>query len=164
MMSSWVASAQAPDCDFPLANLPWGCFTRADRAGDARIGVAIGDQVLDVREALGHGFLAGLSASVQAALRCESLNEFMNLGTTAWKSARAEITKLLSSDERALQDHNKVADIVVHAKNVAMMLPAKIGDYTDFYASIHQRAPTRLPNPQAWPARCRRCRQQSTRE
>ena len=137
MMSSWVASAQAPDCDFPLANLPWGCFTRADRAGGARIGVAIGDQVLDVREALGHGFLAGLSASVQSALRCESLNEFMNLGTTAWKSTRAEITKLLSSDERALQDHNKVADIVVHAKSVAMMLPAKIGDYTDFYASIH---------------------------
>ncbi len=137
MKSSWVVSAQASECDFPLANLPWGCFTRVDRAGGARIGVAIGDQVFDVHEALGHGFLSALPASVQAALRCDSLNEFMNLGNAAWKAARAEMTKLLSSEERALQDHNKVADIVVPAKNVAMLLPAKIGDYTDFYASIH---------------------------
>ena len=70
MKSSWVVSAQTPECDFPLANLPWGSFTRADRAGGARIGVAIGDHVLDVHEALGHGFLSTLAPSVQAALRC----------------------------------------------------------------------------------------------
>ncbi|MCE9618889.1 MAG: fumarylacetoacetase [Planctomycetes bacterium] len=137
MKTSWVESAQAKDCDFPLANLPWGCFTRADRSNGTRIGVAIGDQVFDVHEALGHGLLAELPASVQGALRECSLNAFMSLGVPQWKLARTHIAKLLSSEERSLQDHPKAGEIVLPASAVAMKLPAQIGDYTDFYASIH---------------------------
>jgi fumarylacetoacetase len=137
MTRSWVLSAQEPDGDFPLANLPWGCFERRDRSNGPRLGVAIGDRVLDVHEALGFGLLTELAPALQSALRETSLNAFMALGPAAWREARAAITRLLTQEERALQDHPKCAEIVIPAAAVRMRLPARIGDYTDFYASIH---------------------------
>ena len=126
----------APDSHFPIQNLPFGIFKPAQ--GDPRVGVAIGEFVLDlsVLEELGHfqmpAFPDGRVFSEGA------LNGFLALGRPAWSKARETIQHLLSADTATLRDDGALRDRVFHAqKNVTMQLPARIGDYTDFYSSYH---------------------------
>jgi len=135
-LESWVASAQDPGTDFPIQNLPFGVFTRA---GDARphVGVAIGSDILDLSAAVREKVLdKGLGATLDA---CESpsLNVLMSLGREAASALRSQVSMLLRRDDRAAPP-NAVRDrIVVSQAHVTMMLPAAVGDYTDFYASVH---------------------------
>jgi len=132
---SWVPGAPAQS-DFSLANLPWGVFERADRPGERRIGVAIGDHALDLHEALAANLLPSLDPSIRSALREESLNHFMALGHAAWRLARAAITRLLAEGgDRSLRGHARRDAVLPRRQVLAMSLPAEIGDYTDFYAS-----------------------------
>jgi len=133
--TSWVPGA-APTSDFSPANLPWGVFERADRPGERRLGVAIGDHALDVHEALGSNLLPALDPSTRAALAGESLNDFMSLGADAWRSARAAIAALVTEGgDTTLRDHARRDTLLPRRDAVMMRLPAEIGDYTDFYAS-----------------------------
>ncbi len=125
---SWVESANEPGCDFPIQNLPFGVFDGDD--GGGRIGVAIGDQVLDVAAAVETEAIA-VNGDAACALCADSLNHFMSLGPDAWHGARAAIGLLLS-DESPRQDR-----LLRPMGEVAMRLPAAIGDYTDFYAARH---------------------------
>lgn len=111
-LNSWVESANTPGCDFPIQNLPLGVFRAV---GDARLrlGVAIGDFILDLRE-----WLEG-----------QDLNGYMGLPATQRRDLRHILSKALAQGSRVRR--------LVAQSEAQMLLPAQIGDYTDFYASIH---------------------------
>jgi fumarylacetoacetase len=126
----------APDSHFPIQNLPFGVFRPAK--GDARVGVAIGEFVLDlsVLEELGH--FRGPEFHDRAVFSENALNGFLALGRPAWSKAREVIQHLLAAEIATLRDDNALRARAFHAqKDVTMQLPARIGDYTDFYSSYH---------------------------
>jgi fumarylacetoacetase len=131
---SWVTSANDPASDFPLQNLPYGVFLRDGRTG---IGVAIGDQILDLRTCAGHGLLAVLPEEIVAACASEILNPLMSLGPAAWSALRRHLTSMLDADQASVPMRHRIEPLLVPAHAATMLLPARIGDYTDFYASIH---------------------------
>ena len=133
-MRSWVESANAPGCDFPLENLPYGVF---QRAGETRIGIAIGDQILDLRGCLKSGLLESISEETRAACFQHVLNELMSVGPYAWSSLRRSISSLLDAESADSKLQAQVKPHLIAMSGVEMQLPARIGDYTDFYASIH---------------------------
>ncbi|KAK6620241.1 hypothetical protein RUM44_006642 [Polyplax serrata] len=121
------------NCHFPIENLPYGIFsTNSDPT--PRIGVAIGNEVLDVK-AISHLFEGALKQNRDAFLG-ETLNAFMAMGRPFWKETRRVLQGLLSADNKTLQ--TDLRNKVFYSQNdVKMHLPAQIGDYTDFYSSIH---------------------------
>jgi len=132
-MKSWVESANLPGCDFPLENLPYGVFRQS---GSVRIGVAIGDRVLDLRGCVQEGLLGELSAEIVAACSGDTLNALMALGPDVWSSLRKQLTALLNVEAEA-HVQERVSRQLVPIRDVEMQLPAQVGDYTDFYASVH---------------------------
>src|ERR1700676_583083 len=133
-LKSWITSANDPNTDFSLANLPYGVF-RHERS--TRIGVAIGDQVLDLRACAAEGLLEPLSAFIIHSCAALVLNPLMSLGPHAWSALRCKITELLSEEHAAEETQHRLASSLIPMREVEMKLPAQIGDYTDFYASIH---------------------------
>jgi fumarylacetoacetase len=131
---SWVESANRPNADFPIQNLPFGVFRRRGRTESPRIGVAIGRQILDLTRLIAQGGLAGLDETIQAALVARSLNPLMALGREAATVVRHGIFAVLH--ERCPAADRPTAALV-DAKAAELLLPGEIGDYTDFYASIH---------------------------
>lgn len=134
---SWVPAANAPDADFPLQNLPFGVFVRS---GDdtPRIGVAIGDQILDVAACHARGLFDGRAVAGADACKGETLNALMALRRPLWSALRARLSELLYAyhpDQRHLRA--QVEPCLVPMANATMRMPVAIGDYTDFYASIH---------------------------
>ncbi len=131
---SFVASANRLDSDFPLQNLPLGVFRTA--GGEARIGVAIGDQVLDLKAAIEAGRLAA-----QGALACACyapvLNDLMRQGRAPRQELRRMIHELLREGSPLASDAAAHVRLLHPVSEVELLLPAEIGDYTDFYASIH---------------------------
>jgi len=149
-LASWVESANAPGCDFPIQNLPLGVFRRLGRPEPFRGGVAIGDQVLDLAAALKAGEFRAASAGkvaaeAAAAAAQPTLNELMAGGRTASSALRLALSRALrrgSSQELALRS------CLVPIAECEFTLPARIGDYTDFYSSIyHASAVGRLFRP-----------------
>src|SRR5438552_11223571 len=125
-----------PDSHFPLENLPFGVFQ--PKQGRPRVGVAIGDLVVDlsVLEELGH--FHSPEFQDQRVFSEESLNSFLSLGRPAWRKTREILQHLLSADTPMLRDDARLRERVLHAqKDVVMRLPARIGNYTDFYSSYH---------------------------
>jgi fumarylacetoacetase len=142
-----------PESDFPIQNLPYGIFK--PRNGGPRAGVAIGDFILDLSllEELGHfrdvvanaapggrirNDLPPGTAAATSLFSGDSLNAFMALGRPAWKKTREILQHLLSADAANLRDNAELRARAFHKQNeVTMQLPARIGDYTDFYSSYH---------------------------
>ena len=131
---SWVESAHRPGTDFPIQNLPFGVFRDRERREPARVGVAIGDFVLDLDRAVGLGLFATVDREVQAALRARVLNPLMALGRGASGQVRTRVFALVSE---GAPDRKTTADCLVPLEMADLLLPVDIGDYTDFYASIH---------------------------
>src|SRR3954467_13973730 len=126
----------SPDSHFPLENLPFGVFQ--PRQGKPRIGVAIGDLILDLSalEELGH--FRSPEFQNQTVFSEDSLNLFLSLGRPAWRKAREVIQRLLNSETPTLRDDAELRARAFHKRSdVTMHLPARIGDYTDFYLSYH---------------------------
>lgn len=125
----------SPESHFPIQNLPYGIFSTQDNPA-RRIGVAIGDYVLDL-SVIAPLFFTGPSLSANQQVFQESvLNGFMSLGQPAWSEARQVIQKLLSKDESTLRDNTELRQrCLIERSQVTMHLPANIGDYTDFYSS-----------------------------
>jgi fumarylacetoacetase len=135
-LRSWVASANSDDADFPIQNLPFGVFSRKGQA-DRRIGVAIGDQIVDVGECdkanvWGEGgrdvarLCAGSALNALAELPRESLSKF-----------RARLSELLAGDPDSTGIRPLPDRALIPMADVEMHVPMEIGDYTDFYASIY---------------------------
>ena len=133
---SWIDSANDPASDFPLENLPFGVIERDDVA-DRRIAVAIGDQVLDLRECVEHGLLSGQRDEVRRALSGTSLNALAGLGRQVGSTVRRAVAGLLDDAGDDLRTSSARDRMVRPASEVRMAMPFEIGDYTDFYASEH---------------------------
>ena len=132
-LRSWIASANDPG-DFPIQNLPFGVFRRKGQNEAFRVGVAIGDQILDVSAAQTAGAFSGPAARAAAACDAPSLNGFMAMGPAAWSALRLALSHIL-------RQHSALAErlhgCLVPQNHAEHALPAHIGDYSDFYASIH---------------------------
>jgi fumarylacetoacetase len=133
-LRSWVPSAQADDTDFPIQNLPYGRLRRTGSGEPWRIGVAIGDQVLDLAAARATGGWTPDVADALAPLAAGDLNAFMTLGPPAWQAVRSALSAALaegSPHEVALRS------ALVPMSAVELSMPFRVGDYTDFYTGIH---------------------------
>jgi fumarylacetoacetase len=133
-LKSWVGSANRSDSDFPIQNLPFAIFRRAGSAEEFRGGVAIGDQVLDLKFVHSLGIASAAATAALAACSETTLNSFMALGHEAWSALRRFLSDALRSDS-PLASNLRAA--LVPQSVVEYGLPARIGDYTDFYASVH---------------------------
>jgi fumarylacetoacetase len=130
---SWIESANDPDTDFPIQNLPFGVFSRHGRPRS--VGVAIGSMILDLT-ACGEAGLLEQTAALECCSK-SSLNQLMNLSSDELSALRAQISSLLTEGSEAAQrapahQHK----ILVGMGHATLHLPAEIGDYTDFYASV----------------------------
>jgi fumarylacetoacetase len=118
---SWVASANAADCDFPIQNLPYGIFSTG--SGNRRCGVAIGDMIVDLAACEDAGMIDG-----QGAFGQPDLNLFIAQGPERWRTVRARLTELLSEAGEPSLPLVPMAEAKLH-------LPVRVTEYTDFYAS-----------------------------
>ena len=133
-LRSWVASANAAGNDFPLQNLPFAVFRRKGSGEAFRGGVAIGDQILDLSAAAASGAFTGVAATAAQAGAQDKLNALMALGEAAWSALRLALSRALregSAQQAALQG------CLVPQAEAEYDVPARIGDYTDFYTSVH---------------------------
>ncbi|MFQ5436029.1 MAG: fumarylacetoacetate hydrolase family protein, partial [Anaerolineae bacterium] len=120
---------------YPIQNLPFGVFSPA-AGGPRRVGVAIGEWVLDLALLQERGLLVG-EHFPQDVFAQPSLNAFMGYGRAAWREARQMIQTLLRADNPILSNDAELRRKALRPMaGVTMHLPAQIGDYTDFYSSL----------------------------
>lgn len=133
-LQSWVESANVPGNDFPIQNLPFGVF-RAEGLAAERVGVAIGDQILDVFASNEAGAFDGAGDAAQAAAQAcagPTLNPLMALDAEHWSALRRALQAALKQGSD-LQSKVKLVPMA----DTELVLPVDIGDYTDFYCSIY---------------------------
>jgi fumarylacetoacetase len=135
-LRSWVESANQPGTDFPIQNLPFGAFQRRELPEPPRCGIAIGDQVLDVGAAARAGLMEGRTWGSGLVCASSELNGLMSMGPEAWTPLRARISHLLSV-AATQEEREKLRPHLAPMSAVEMLMPARVGDYSDFYASIH---------------------------
>ena len=127
LIPSWVESANDPEGDFPLNNLPYGVFSTA--AGTPRCGVAIGASILDL-----HGLEAAGLIATGGTLGTGGWNAFMALGPAQWAALRARLTRMLRAGST---DAARLAAHLVPQAQARLHLPFAVAEFTDFYASKH---------------------------
>lgn len=131
---SWVESANRPDTHFPIQNLPYGVFSDVNFP-QPRVGVAIGDAILDLALLESEGILTPAGSSARVFDK-PSLNAFIALGQDAWRATRARIAELLAADQAGLRDNASLRTRALVAQDTAQLhLPVEIPGYTDFYSS-----------------------------
>jgi len=140
-LRSWIASANDADCDFPLQNLPYGTF-RHDDAEPWRAGVAIGDRILDLGALAAAAPFDGLAAQALAACAAPAhdgrLNGLMALGAEYWHALRLALSRGLREEDGDRQAIRSALEAALRPMAGAQHAPpAHIGDYTDFYISLH---------------------------
>ena len=132
---SWVESANSHS-DFSLANLPLGVFSRD--GDEPRGGVAIGDYILDLRAACEASVFDGQARDAAEAASASSLNAFFALGASARKALRGALMDLLAEGSAQRERLQGMGESLLQPMDRCQMhLPAKVGDYTDFYVGIH---------------------------
>jgi fumarylacetoacetase len=135
---SWVESANDPAGEFPIQNLPFGVLRRAGSSDPPHIGVAIGRSILDVAACVEAKLLDGISPLTAVGLCAPVLNELMSQGRASWSTARRAVSHLLHVETPALRDDAGLRGrCLIPAEDADLVMPVAIGDYTDFYASIH---------------------------
>jgi fumarylacetoacetase len=127
-LSSWVASAEG-HADFPIQNLPFGVFSAED--GARRGGVAIGDEILDLAALSASGLLKGEALAACRAAAGPTLNACLALPASQRRALRRNLSALLAADSPAQPE------LLHHAADCTLHMPAVVGDYTDFYVGIH---------------------------
>ncbi|MGP6088771.1 fumarylacetoacetase [Antarctobacter jejuensis] len=128
LQRSWVESANSPDTDFPLNNLPYGAFQ--DENGEAHCGVAIGDMILDITALENDGLIQ--MQDEEEVFFFGDWTEFMALGPEAWAAFRETITGMLAEDA---PDAEALTAYMVPQAGTKMLMPFAVSEYTDFYAS-----------------------------
>jgi fumarylacetoacetase len=134
-LTSWVASANGGEGDFPVQNLPHGVFRRRQSSEAFRGGVAIGDQILDLQAALRAQVFVGVHGVAEPAAEAASaasLNGLMAMGPPAWSVLRRALSELLRS---GAPEAARLQHCLVPQADAAYAVPARIGDYTDFFTS-----------------------------
>ena len=133
-LRSWVASANDGATDFPIQNLPYARARRAGTDEPWRIVVAIGDQALDLAAAVRAAEHTEAQAAALAPLACGDLNAFMARGPADWQLVRASLSRALAAGSPA---EAALAPCLVAQSALEFSLPCRVGDYTDFYTSLH---------------------------
>jgi fumarylacetoacetase len=133
-LRSWVSSANVPGGDFPLQNLPFAAFRRAGSGESFRGGVAIGDALLDLGALHALAVFDGLAAEALAACAQPTLNAFMALGPQACSALRAALSRALRAEATLAP---RLRALLVPQAAVEYRVAAAVGDFTDFYTSIH---------------------------
>ena len=133
-LRSWVSSAHAEGGDFPIQNLPFAVFRRKGSTEPARGGVAIGDQVIDLAELHQARPFSGRAAEALAAGAHDTLNALMALTPAHWSALRLALSRAL---REGAHEQAVLQIFLVPQAQVEYALPARIGDYTDFYTSIY---------------------------
>jgi len=131
---SWVESANVAECDFPIQNLPYGLFRRAGHDESWRVGVAIGDQILDLKLAASAGRWETAQQVLLQDLALGDMNRFMARPSAQRRALRHALFAVLlagSKQQAALQP------CLLAQRAAEMAVPCRIGDYTDFYTGIH---------------------------
>lgn len=139
-LRSWIESANDPNTDFPIQNLPLGAFVRKSEGedGDPAMGMAIGDKVIDLGVLADAGAFDDLDEFVAEACGDGLLNALMWEGAGSRRALRQRMSQLLRVGNAELgEDRQLCAQAIVEQRDVDMLAPVAIGDYTDFYASIH---------------------------
>ena len=127
---SWVESANQPETDFPIQNLPYCVFQAPNEP--ASIGIGIGDQILNLRACVEAGLLASDFVDVSQQT---TLNSLMALSPAQQSQLRARIVELLTAGSPEAEKITR--DALVSQSSVNFLLPCDIGDYSDFYASVY---------------------------
>jgi len=127
---SWVKYPETSH--FPIQNIPFGVFEKAP--GVHHCGVAIGDRILDLYACVSKGLFDHCKWDKEVLLQ-PTLNGFMALGRPAWRECRTICQRLLGKGSTLANDPNLQAACMVDQAKVRMVMPANIGDYTDFYSS-----------------------------
>ena len=136
-LTSWIESANSPETDFPIQNLPFAVFSRKGDS-ERRVGVAIGDQIVDVGESLSANLWTGKARDVARWCDRPTMNELMQAPRDALSEFRARLSELLSGSPGDNTVINPLPPgALVPMSEADLFLPATIGDYTDFYASIY---------------------------
>jgi fumarylacetoacetase len=136
-LKSWVESAADPPTDFPIQNLPLGAFRRRDAGELYRIGMAIGEEVLDLAAAAHSGLLDGAASRAGSRCASPSLNALLALEPMHWTALRLRASRLLRVDTPEGDMARKLRrEVMISASEIEMTVPAVVGDYTDFYASL----------------------------
>ncbi|TNF58504.1 MAG: fumarylacetoacetase [Burkholderiales bacterium] len=133
-LRSWVASANSAGTDFPIQNLPFASFRRQGSDEAFRGGVAIGDQILDLAAVARTGMFSGDAGQAVQAGAQPRLNDLMAQGAPVWSALRLALSRALregAAEQAALKD------CLVPQAQAEYGVPARIGDYTDFYTSVH---------------------------
>ncbi|WP_164707905.1 fumarylacetoacetase [Paraburkholderia phosphatilytica] len=140
---SWIDAANDPACDFPIQNLPFGIFSHPGNT-TPRVGVAIGDQIVDLAALSDAGLLilpdpSAVDFDVTNAARVfanPALNDFIALGRDTWRGVRKQLSALLSSGNATLRDNEALREsMLVPIAEATLHLPLQIPGYTDFYSS-----------------------------
>lgn len=135
-LRSWIASANTGHSDFPIQNLPFALFRGRGSTEDWRGGVAIGDQIVDLAAVAAKSLFGGEAAKAVNAGSRDSLNVLMALGAAAWSALRLALSRALRADADAGMQASLKTCLLAQAE-AEYAVPARIGDYTDFYTSIH---------------------------
>lgn len=132
--TSWVDSANGHNA-FPIQNLPHGVFS--PDGGTARGGVAIGEKIFDVSRALEVGLFSGMPLEAAQSASGRSLNAWLECVPSARRALRRRIGELLDAKSRDATRLRGIGGLLHDASRCTMHLPARIGDFTDFFAGIH---------------------------
>ena len=131
-MKSWV---QIPkDSDFSIYNLPFGIFQT--KRISPRAGIAIGDKIVDLAVLHEEGFFSDMTQMPHGVFQKDTLNDFIALGKATTKRVREKVQEMLKEENGALRDHQSRGKAIVSRNEAQVLLPVKIGDYTDFYSSL----------------------------
>src|SRR5690606_14522987 len=126
-LKTWV---QVPvNSDFTIYNLPFGIFK--NKRLSPRVGIAIGDKVVDLSVLQEMGFFADIKLA-DGVFLTDSLNAFIALGKATIRKVRNRVQQLLGDDNSDLKDHQSRGKIIIGRKEAEMMMPVKIGDCTGF--------------------------------
>jgi fumarylacetoacetase len=140
-LKSWVESANQPEGDFPIQNLPMGVFEQPGDRGAPSIGVAIGDLILDLSGCGAAGLLDIVAPAISQACTARSLQGLMALGPAPLSELRLHLSRTLRAHQPNSNENSQGAlPHLIERSKVRMLLPCQIGDYSDFYASIHHAA------------------------
>ena len=126
--TSWLDIAE--DTDFSLYNLPFGIFSTP--TSRPRVGIAIGDQIVDLAAATELALFKDLPVPVNT-VNNNYLNDFISLGKAITNAVRLRVQKWLCETDSPLKQHSR---LLIPQADATMHLPVNVGDYTDFYSSI----------------------------
>jgi fumarylacetoacetase len=131
-LKSWVPVPK--NSDFSIYNLPFGIFQT--KRITPRAGIAIGDKIVDLAVLHEEGFFSDMTQMPHGVFQKDSLNDFIALGKATTKRVREKVQEFLKEENGALRDHQSRGKAIISRNEAQMLLPVKIGDYTDFYSSL----------------------------